>query len=46
MGCTAIDLFEHPELVAAAKADFAQRTKDLKYTTLIPDGQKAPAAIR
>jgi aminobenzoyl-glutamate utilization protein B len=46
LGSAAIDLFEHPELVAEAKADFDQRTKDLKYTTLIPEGQKAPAAIR
>lgn len=46
LGCTAIELFENPDLIEAAKADFAQRTKGVKYTTLIPEGQKAPAAIR
>lgn len=46
LGMTAIDLFENPELVKAAKDDFTHRTKDLKYTTQIPAGQKAPTAIR
>ena len=30
----------------AARADFQERMKDRKYTTLIPKGQKAPKSIR
>ncbi|MDZ4683689.1 MAG: amidohydrolase [Planctomycetaceae bacterium] len=43
---SAIELFEHPDQIAAAKADFQQRMKDRKYTTLIPKGQKPPLKIR
>lgn len=46
LACTALDLFQQPEQVAAAKADFAKRLQDRKYTTLIPKGQKPPAKIR
>ncbi len=46
LAATAIDLFEHPELVTAAKADFQQRMKGEKYTTLIPEGQPPPKKIR
>lgn len=46
LACTALDLFEKPEWIAAAKADLAERMKDRKYTTLIPPGQKPPVKIR
>jgi aminobenzoyl-glutamate utilization protein B len=46
LAVTAIDLLQSPGLVAAAKADWKQRMKDRKYTTLIPKGQKPPIKIR
>ncbi len=46
LAITTVDLFEKPELIAAAKAEWKARMKGRKYTTLIPKGQKAPAAIR
>jgi aminobenzoyl-glutamate utilization protein B len=46
LSITAIDLLEKPELVRAAREDWQARMKDRKYSTLIPEGQKAPAAIR
>jgi len=46
MSASTLDLFEQPELRAAAKADFQQRMQDRKYTSLIPTGQKAPKKIR
>jgi aminobenzoyl-glutamate utilization protein B len=46
LAATTIDLLEQPELVKAAKADWETRMKDRKYTSLIPEGQKAPERIR
>ncbi len=46
MAVTALDLMHDPQLIAAARADWMQRMKDRKYTTLIPKGQKAPSKIR
>ncbi|MDX1970618.1 MAG: amidohydrolase [Planctomycetaceae bacterium] len=46
LAAAAIELFERPELVTAAKADFQQRMKAEKYTTLIPKGQAPPKKIR
>jgi aminobenzoyl-glutamate utilization protein B len=46
LAVTAIDLLENPEHIAAARADWEERLKGRKYITLIPEGQKAPAAIR
>jgi aminobenzoyl-glutamate utilization protein B len=46
LAVTALDLLEDPKQVAAARADFDERMKGRKYTTLIPEGQKAPAKIR
>lgn len=46
LAVSALDLFEKPELVNAAKADWQQRMQDRKYTSLIPEGQKAPVKIR
>jgi aminobenzoyl-glutamate utilization protein B len=43
---TTLELQASPDLVARAKADFDKIRAPLKYVTLIPDGQKAPRAIR
>lgn len=46
LAMSAVQLFENPDLVAAAKADWKERMQTRQYTTLIPAGQKAPAEIR
>jgi aminobenzoyl-glutamate utilization protein B len=46
LAATAIDLYTMPELVEKARADFKAIRDPLKYVTLIPEGQKAPKAIR
>jgi aminobenzoyl-glutamate utilization protein B len=46
LAATAIDLFSTPALVEKARADFKAIRDPLKYVTLIPEGQKAPTAIR
>ena len=46
LSVSVLDVFEQPEDLAAAKADWQQRMKDRKYTSLIPKGQRAPAKIR
>jgi len=46
LAISAIDLFENPELVQAARADWKQRMEDRRYTSLIPNGQKPPVKIR
>ena len=43
---TAIDLYRSPELVQKAKDDHRRALGNLKYTTLIPEGQKAPKTVR
>jgi aminobenzoyl-glutamate utilization protein B len=42
----AVDLYGSPDLIARAKADFKTIRDPLRYMTLIPEGQKAPKAIR
>ena len=46
LAVTALDLLEDPKLAATVRADWKQRMKTRKYTTLIPKGQKAPGSIR
>jgi len=46
LAATAVQLLQDPDLRLAAKADFDKRMKDREYTTLIPEGQQAPSAIR
>ena len=41
-----VDLLQNPQVLKDAKADFAERMKGRKYTTKIPEGQKAPRSIR
>lgn len=46
LACTAVELMMSPELVRHAKDDFRKIRDPLNYITLIPEGQKAPKAIR
>jgi aminobenzoyl-glutamate utilization protein B len=46
LAATAVQLLQDEDLRAAARAEFEAKMKDRKYTTLIPEGQKAPASIR
>ncbi|HTX76477.1 MAG TPA: amidohydrolase [Terracidiphilus sp.] len=46
LALTATDLFTSPDLVQAAKADFARQLAGKTYTTAIPPGQKPPINYR
>jgi aminobenzoyl-glutamate utilization protein B len=46
IAATAIDLYRSPATIEKARADQKQMLSGLKYVTLIPEGQKAPAKIR
>jgi aminobenzoyl-glutamate utilization protein B len=46
LAVSALELFENPELVAAARADWKERMTGRKYFSFIPDGQKPPRQIR
>jgi aminobenzoyl-glutamate utilization protein B len=46
LAVSALDLLEKPDLLAAARDDFAKRMASKKYTSLIPKGQPAPRKIR
>jgi aminobenzoyl-glutamate utilization protein B len=46
LAATTYDLMTTPELLAAAKADFARRTDKQKYTPLIAPDQKPPLDYR
>ena len=46
LAVSALDLFQQPDLVKAARADWIERMKGRKYTSLIPKGQKPPVKIR
>jgi aminobenzoyl-glutamate utilization protein B len=46
LAASAVDLLTTPDLVAAAKADFARRTDKQKYTPLIAPDQKPPLDYR
>jgi aminobenzoyl-glutamate utilization protein B len=46
IAATALDLFRMPATIEKARADQKQMMAGLKYTTLIPEGQKAPKTIR
>ncbi|MFN8061409.1 MAG: amidohydrolase [Vicinamibacterales bacterium] len=43
---SAVDLLTTPEALVKAKADFDKMMAPLTFVTLIPDGQRAPKAIR
>ncbi len=42
---TAIDLLTNPQLLAAARAYFAEQTKDVQWKSLIPPGTKPPIEL-
>ena len=46
LAVTAIDLYEDPKLLAAARGDWQQRMKSRTYFSFIPDGQAPPRKIR
>jgi len=46
LAATTFDLMTTPDLLAAAKADFARRTSNQKYTPLIAPDQKPPLDYR
>jgi aminobenzoyl-glutamate utilization protein B len=46
LALSAADLLQDVQVLQEAKTDFQKRMKDRKYTTVIPQGQKAPTAIR
>jgi aminobenzoyl-glutamate utilization protein B len=46
LALSAAELLQDETILKEAKADFDKRMKDRKYTTRIPEGQKAPKAIR
>jgi aminobenzoyl-glutamate utilization protein B len=46
LAVTTIDLLQDPQHIQAAKADWQERTKDKKYFSFIPQGQKPPEKIR
>jgi aminobenzoyl-glutamate utilization protein B len=41
-----VDLLQDPKAIEEAKADFQERMQGRKYTTRIPQGEKAPQSIR
>jgi len=46
LSAAAMELFEDSRLVAAAREDWTARMKDRSYFSFIPEGQRAPDAIR
>lgn len=45
IAASVLDLLTSPELLAAAKKQFEQDTKDTKYFSLLPEGAKAPVDL-
>lgn len=43
---SAIDLYESPALIERARVDFKRVRDPLRFVTLIPEGQRAPKAVR
>ncbi len=46
LALTALELYQRPELIVAARADWKQRMEGRKYFSFIPDGQPVPRKIR
>lgn len=46
LALSTVDLLQDPQALKDAKADFNNRMKGRKYTTKVPEGQKAPKTIR
>jgi aminobenzoyl-glutamate utilization protein B len=45
MAASILDLLTSPELRAAAKKQFDEDTKDMKYFSLLPPGAKPPVDL-
>jgi len=45
MAASILDLLRSPELLAAAKKQFEQDTKEIKYFSLLPPGAKPPVDL-
>jgi aminobenzoyl-glutamate utilization protein B len=45
MAASILDLLTSPELLAAAKKQFEQDTKEIKYFSLLPPGAKPPVDL-
>src|SRR5207247_7496843 len=45
LALSVVDLLQDAAALKEARADFQDRIKDRKYTTVVPSGQKAPKAI-
>jgi aminobenzoyl-glutamate utilization protein B len=45
MAASVLDLLMSPELRAAAKKQFEEDTKDIKYFSLLPPGAKPPVDL-
>jgi aminobenzoyl-glutamate utilization protein B len=43
---TTAELLRSPKEIQDARAEFAKTMKGRQYTTIIPEGQKAPKSIR
>lgn len=46
LAVSALDLFQKADLLEAAREHWKKQMQDREYTTLIPEGQKAPREIR
>jgi aminobenzoyl-glutamate utilization protein B len=46
IAATGVDLYRSPNLIERAREDHKKMMSGQKYTTLIPEGQKAPKTIR
>jgi aminobenzoyl-glutamate utilization protein B len=46
LALSAVDILQNTKVLEEAKADFQERMKNRPYTTVIPQGQKAPKTIR
>jgi aminobenzoyl-glutamate utilization protein B len=45
LAASVLDLLTSPELLAAAKQQFAEDTKEMKYFSLLPEGAKPPVDL-
>jgi aminobenzoyl-glutamate utilization protein B len=45
MAASVVDLLTSPELLASAKKQFEQDTKETKYFSLLPEGAKPPVDL-
>jgi aminobenzoyl-glutamate utilization protein B len=46
LALSTVELLQDEKVLREAKADFQERVKNRKYTTVVPKGQKAPKSIR